>query len=535
MSKKIAIVGSSGGNLYSQGGNDPKKLLGEIKTQTEAANLELGFVQFIAASTSFDNISPKAKVELYTLDDYGEISILTSDSLENINDKVKELDRGLAELIKSGDINGLVSVSSDPNSNNKASMEAAKEKQIPVAGSGGSSMGVYESSGCNVVSSTGTTGTNSRTRAIAYISAIAKSLGEKYRPQIGTASSGEAGGSVWKRINIRGIMFSAMPAFIAMALMIALGQISGVNEWLVSVTGNEAASFSAISTTIIGLLPIILAGIGAKQISGFDEVGMVAGIIAGSLSTGGGVLGGLATGIIAGLIVYYVEIICLRNKVPTTTSNLLAGALGGLLAGFIGMFLISPVAAFLGNGIRNVIDQILAYNSTLAGLFVGAVIWFAIIGGVYHAAILPIVLLEMESTGFSFLGAVDLVGLVCVSAGITLANIVFPREKGGRAAAIPGFTVNMCFGTFVEAAYPYMFGNKLVFIGAIISAALGGAMVGMFDIKSTAYVPTFVAPGLTNNTAVQLIITMLVTIAVAFMFTSWANLRAKRLVKSESK
>ena len=36
----------------------------------------------------------------------------------------------------------------------------------------------------------------------------------------------------------------------------------------------------------------------------------------------------------------------------------------------------------------------------------------AIIGGVYHAAILPIVLLEMESTGFSFLGAIDMTGLV---------------------------------------------------------------------------------------------------------------------------
>lgn len=179
------------------------------------------------------------------------------------------------------------------------------------------------------------------------------------------------------------------------------------------------------------------------------------------------------------------------------------GALGGLLAGFVGMFLISPIAAFLGNVIRDLIDQVLELNSFLAGLVAGALILFAIIGGVYHAAILPIVLLEMEASGFSFLGAVDLVCLVCVSAGITLANVIMPREKGGRAADFPGFFVNVFFGTFVEAAYPDMFGDKKVFGGAIFAGAVGGALVGLFDVKSTAYVPTFVVPGLTNEKPVQ--------------------------------
>ncbi|MFK4997860.1 hypothetical protein ACI2OX_11690 [Bacillus sp. N9] len=69
-------------------------------------------------------------------------------------------------------------------------------------------------------------------------------------------------------------------------------------------------------------------------------------------------------------------------------------------------------------------------NPLIAGLIAGLLIWPAIIGGIYHAAILPIVLLEMERTGNSFLGAVDMVGLVMVSAGITLANIISPRDKG---------------------------------------------------------------------------------------------------------
>ena len=31
--KRLAIIGSSGGNLYNQGGNDPKKMMEEIFVQ----------------------------------------------------------------------------------------------------------------------------------------------------------------------------------------------------------------------------------------------------------------------------------------------------------------------------------------------------------------------------------------------------------------------------------------------------------------------------------------------------------------------
>ena len=48
--KKIAIIGSSGGNLYMQGGNDPRALLGEIFTQARSAGIGAGFVSFVGAN-----------------------------------------------------------------------------------------------------------------------------------------------------------------------------------------------------------------------------------------------------------------------------------------------------------------------------------------------------------------------------------------------------------------------------------------------------------------------------------------------------
>ena len=106
---------------------------------------------------------------------------------------------------------------------------------------------------------------------------------------------------------------------------------------------------------------------------------------------------------------------------------------------------------------------------------------------------------ELEEMGFSFLGAIDMTGLVMVSAGITLANIILPKQKGEAAVALPGCIINICFGTFVEASYPFMFSNKIVFAGALASATVGGSIIGLFNVKGTAYVPAVLAPFMANE------------------------------------
>ena len=45
--KKIAVIGSSGGNLRSQGGADPQKMMAKIFAQAKAAGIEVSAIQFI--------------------------------------------------------------------------------------------------------------------------------------------------------------------------------------------------------------------------------------------------------------------------------------------------------------------------------------------------------------------------------------------------------------------------------------------------------------------------------------------------------
>ena len=56
--KKIAIIGSSGGNLYNLGGKEPIKLLSEIKLQTDSTDISIYDILFIGAK----NITKKQKI-----------------------------------------------------------------------------------------------------------------------------------------------------------------------------------------------------------------------------------------------------------------------------------------------------------------------------------------------------------------------------------------------------------------------------------------------------------------------------------------
>ena len=142
-------------------------------------------------------------------------------------------------------------------------------------------MAATQKMGVNVISASGTTGTTNRTRAVSFISVLSKEWNIKYHPIIGkTAGGNDMDGNVWKRINFRGIMMASLPGFIAMALALALSKIPGL------------AGLEDVFNELVAIIPVIIAAIAAKQISGLDEVGIVAGVVSGYLAKDGGLIGG---------------------------------------------------------------------------------------------------------------------------------------------------------------------------------------------------------------------------------------------------
>ncbi|QNK86829.1 PTS sugar transporter [Sporosarcina sp. resist] len=510
--KNIAILGSSGGNLYNLGGKYPDKLIIDILKQCDTAGINVSAIQFVGAEVSMDAAKNNTKASLYTLEE-GKPKIIYNGSLKDTNQEATKMDLEIARQIRNGGIDGLILMSIDSENANKNAINAAVEMKIPIVGTGGTAMANVSSKGANVISTSGTTGTTNRTRAISFVFSLSKHWGIKFHPTFGKSNENyneQAGGNPLRRINIRGIMISSIPAFISMALILALSKIP-----ILSGLGN-------VFDILIQALPVVLAAIAAKQVSDLDEVSIIAGIIAGVLSIDGGIIGGILGGIGAGLLVQFLFMKCVQWRFPMTTVNIVAGGFSGIISGLVVYYILGPLALAAGDYIKLLIELTIAFNPILAGAIAGLLIWPAILAGVYHAAILPIVLLEMEQAGVSFLGAVDMVALVMVAAGINLANILFPRNKSEAAIATPGLMINLGFGTFVESAYPFMFSSKVVFVGAILSGGIGGMIVGMFDIRGTAYLPSFVAPFASTN-SFGLITAMSASLFCAFIITTFAN------------
>lgn len=522
MSKKICILGSSGGNLYTLGGKDPKGLLGEMVKQIKAAGMEVGAIQFVAAEASMDFAKPTTKAHLWTWNG-NEPEAVADGTLQEINELAIVEDKKVAKLIEDGQIDGLILASADPKKTNHEAIEAAVKAKIVATGTGGTSMADVQSKGLKVIAVSGTTGTTNRTRAVAAMYALSKHWEIKYHPVIGNADESAQSGSVFSRISLRGILMASLPGFIAMAITLLITKIPGM-----------PSEGTKLFDIMIDALPVIVAAVAAKQISGLNEVAVCAGVVAGTLSTSGGLIGGIIAGIIAGILVNIFLMKCLKWHFPATTANLFAGAFAGLIGGMIVYFFLGPLANMLGNGIRDLINLAIKFSPILCGAVAGLLIWPAIMGGVYHAAILPIIMLEMSKYGNSFLGSIDMCGLVMVSAGITLANIICPKTKDEASLATPGFIINVCFGTFVEASYPFMFSDKITFVGALASACISGAVVGMFNVRGTAYVPAIFAPSLSNN-PIGFLISMLTAAGFAFLFTFIANkiYRAKKFKEKQ--
>ncbi|MCK9906539.1 hypothetical protein MXD63_41935, partial [Frankia sp. Cpl3] len=67
------------------------------------------------------------------------------------------------------------------------------------------------------------------------------------------------------------------------------------------------------------------------------------------------------------------------------------------------------------------------------------------------------------------------------------------------SATAAGGVSGLAAGLVVYYLLAPLFSNKIVFAGAIASAGVAGMLVGMFDVRGTAYVPSVMAPLLSNN------------------------------------
>ena len=123
--RSVAIIGSSGGNLRSQGGDDPAGLLSEIIRQLSTAGLTVAAVQFVAAALSMESAAGSTPAALWVLDEQLRPEVAMDGTLEQINAAARQADAALAAQVAAGEIDGLVLVSCDPGDTNSKAIAAA--------------------------------------------------------------------------------------------------------------------------------------------------------------------------------------------------------------------------------------------------------------------------------------------------------------------------------------------------------------------------------------------------------------------------
>jgi len=165
--------------------------------------------------------------------------------------------------------------------------------------------------------------------------------------------------------------------------------------------------------------------------------------------------------------------------------------------------------------------------------------------GFYHAIHLPLILVEMETGDASFLGAIDELTLVLVCAGICSGKLLgramtsAMKKKSALTDADAGLCrrglwINLCYGDFIEACYPFMEKSWIVNLGGYAGSALSSAWLVWGAVseneipKSLAYLPLPVSIALAGSQWLRYSVACLTAMGIPFLATLLDQLVRKR-------
>jgi hypothetical protein len=434
-------------------------------------------------------------------------------SLSEVNERVRMMEKQLSEEIEEGRIHGLICVSCHVPILS-STLAAASKKSIPVTGTGGTSLSVASATFPKlrlVGNAGGSVATTTLTKAISFSQAFANDFGGSYTPKRKWFQSNKNGPS-W-----RSVLNSCLPAFWVVALakkfFIQYQDVPFLAPFLESML--DFSEFWALPVTC----SVVMATSAAQQLSPNT---IMAAILA-SASSRKSIISGLFSGWLVSNLEEWMLYQCIMYwNAPATMTNLLKTGLVGILTAII----ISPMTQYtveLAELVRNhLIPWILEpstgmewFRRTLLFAF-GTIFCYGSKVGWYHSIFLPLILLEMEHGGASFLGAVDQLTLVLVSAGICFAKWIL-RSGEDVALVKRGLRTNLLCGDFIEVAYPFMEESQLINVGGYLASGLSVSMLSGSS-KSSAYLPLPLALWLADDWK-EMAVASTVAITVSFLFT----------------
>ena len=187
----------------------------------------------------------------------------------------------------------------------------------------------------------------------------------------------------------------------------------------------------------------------------------------------------------------------LASKIEPWLKKVLPAVIRPIFGPLIEIFVVSalillvfgPAVMLVSGGIAAVINAILSFNYTLAGLLIGGFYQCLVIFGL-HWAVIPIISSELASPGYSHLNAIVSATMIAQGGG---ALAVWLRVRDAR---IKRMAAPATISAFCGVTEPAMYGLNLkygrIFITASIGGAVGGLLTGPLNVNMWGFTGGFV-------------------------------------------
>eukprot|EP00438_Fugacium_kawagutii_P029990 Skav217717 [mRNA] locus=scaffold2294:261067:262659:- [translate_table: standard] len=528
----VAVVASSGGGTATLGHTDAGELLRTIHEELlkveGATGISTALFTSLRGGKGFDSACESDEAMLHAVKNSEgsadpSVDLVVSGALKDVNARCVELDQDLAKRISNSEIQGLICISCDVDIH-AATLRAAAEKKIPVTGSGGTSLSAASSKfGIRLVGNAGgSVATTSYTRAVSYTYALASAWMKNYE-----------GLSSKKQVpQLTSVLCACLPAFWAVVLACRALNV------LPALPGPMALGLQRILFVLqTHALPTVCSVIMATSLAPEHGSTVLMSSALASAVCEKSILGGLLGGWLVAASATAVLHRCIRWKTPATMTNMIiAGGVGAAVA-----LLLAPLISYLQlitETIRQAIHFSMSGRIPGVGFFIGALFCWGSKYGYYHAVCLPLILVEMERGQAALCGSIDEASLVCVSAGICLANLLVTPTLAdqGREETVAlsqrGLRINLLFGDFIEVAYPFMEKSTLVNMAGYLASGLSTEILAgsSKEVLSSAYLPLPVAIWLAED---PLRISLAYFAAFSISFLGATRLPSKEVPKHE--
>ena len=187
----------------------------------------------------------------------------------------------------------------------------------------------------------------------------------------------------------------------------------------------------------------------------------------------------------------------LASKIEPWLKKVLPAVIRPIFGPLIEIFVVSalillvfgPVVMLVSGGIATVINAVLGFNYTLAGLLIGGFYQCLVIFGL-HWAVIPIISSELASPGYSHLNAIVSATMIAQGGG---ALAVWLKVRNAR---IKRMAAPATISAFCGVTEPAMYGLNLkygrIFITASIGGAVGGLLTGLLNVNMWGFTGGFV-------------------------------------------